>query len=265
MAVQKIPFDILQKLRQQIQSALTLPRAEMQPKPWSAYTDADELPEPESLGELSNLFNYGGTIEEVTHAPNNQGHWFISSTNPGDVLYKLPGLKLKPDYRLVSYLYRAAENGVGATWALPQPLSTTAELEKALIDSDRDHPPKPAGALDQVMLALEGDRSIISFVAASLLRRELQEFGALGNGCSWSRHRLIQTVPPQLRWQWRVEPPKSMAPKVLVYADGRAAIEFFTCRTVAPIALFQHLDQYSAEHYQANSLNRAIAIAQGRS
>ena len=112
------------------------------------------------------------------------------------------------------------------------------------------------------MEAVDGDRSAASFIIASLLQRELAEFGRLGKVMHWAHHRLIGATPTQAQWQWKVEIPKDLSPKVLLFADGRAAIEFFSCRVVPPIALFQHLDQYSGNHYKATILDRTIAIVQ---
>jgi len=42
---------------------------------------------------------------------------------------------------------------------------------------------------------------------------------------------------------------------------GQSVLEFFTCRTTAPIAIFQHVDQYAAGEYQAKGVDRAVAIA----
>jgi hypothetical protein len=263
MSVQKIPLESIQKIRQFIKNALTLPESENHPRSWSSYDEVDELPEPDSLGDLGELFNFGGPTQEATYAPNTKGQWFISSANPGAVLIKLSGLKLKPELRLVSYLYRNADDGVGITWAVPESLSTTAHLEKGLINSgDRTRPPQPEGALSDLMEAIEGDRSPVSFVVASILRRELKEFGALGKSSNWTHHRLINSLPTQVRWQWKIEEPKDFSPKVRVFPDGKAAIEFFTCRVAAPVAIFQHIDQYPIGQYKAASLERPIAVVQ---
>ncbi|GEM_PF-260574 len=262
MSVQKIQLEVLQKIRQHMQHGFALPESENHPRSRSSFDDRTEVPAPDSLSDLGDFFNFGG-VDESTHAPNTRGEWFISAANPGGVLLKLPGLKLKPDVRLVSYLHRQPDNGMGVIWAVPELLSTTARLEKALDASgDYAHPPHPEGALPNLMEAVEGDRSPASFMIASLLQRELGEFGRLGKACNWSHHRLIGTIPTQVRWQWKVETPKDLAPKVLLFADGRAAIEFFSCRVVPPVALFQHLDQYTDGHYKARVLDRAIAIGQ---
>lgn len=259
MSTQKVPLEALTKVRQYIKSALTLSDSEDQPK----VLAIEEPPVPGSLDQLGDLFHFGGTPEETLQIPNSRGQWFISAMNPGAVFLKLPGLTLKPDFRLVSYLYRLSEaDGKGIVWALPESLSTTAQLQKALTSSvGSDHPPKPEGAIANFMDAIAGDGSPMSYVIASLLRRELLEFGAFGKSTNWNHHRLMDTLPTQTQWQWRTEV-KDLSPKVAVFPNGKIAVEFFTCRLVAPVAIFQHVDQYEAGQYSAKSLDRAIAQLQ---
>lgn len=261
MPIQKIPLETLQKIRQHLQTALMLPGSEDAPRSSSSFDLDSEPPEPDSLGDLGSLFDFGSPAEFETHAPNLQGRWFISSTNPGAALLKLPGVKLRSGVRLVSYLHRTAEAGVGATWAVPESLSTTAQLEKVLNgDTNSQTPPQPEAAFTDVMDAIEGDRSPLSFMITSLFHRELREFGAAGKSCNWSHHRLIGAIPAQVKWQWRVKAPQDLSPKIMVYDDQRVAIEFFTCRVTAPVALFQHVDQYPATSYKPTSADRPIAI-----
>lgn len=260
MSTQRVPLEALQKIRQHLRSALAVPESENHP---NLYMHADEPPAPASLDELGSLFHFGGSLESAPQMPNNQGQWFISVINPGDALRKLPGIRLKPNFRLISYLYRQGKDGIGATWALPAQFSTTAYLEKALSTAGgRDAPPQPERALIDLMAAIEGDYSPMSFVIASIARRELLEVGNLGRSASWVHHRLIHTIPNPPHWQWHIETPKDFSPKVRVFPDRRVAIEFFTCRTVAPIAIFQHVDSYPSGQYCAKHLDRAIAIAQ---
>jgi hypothetical protein len=263
MSIQKIPLAAVQKVRQYIQDTLNLVDTEQQSQTWIRLDDTDELPEPESLDDLSGVFTFGGLSTEDIANPSSHGSWFVSTVNPAAPLLKLPGLRLRPGFRLVSYLYRADKDGVGLVFAIPEALGTTAQLEKALVGSGGiAQIPKPEGALPHFMQAIEGDRSSTSFVIASVLRRELQEFGTLGQRCSWSRHRLIETVPSQVRWQWRIEQPKNLSPKVKILPDGQAMVEFFTCRVSDGVAIYRHLDQYPTEHYQPNSLDKALAVAQ---
>lgn len=261
MPIQTVPLETLQKIRQYLKSTLVLPPGEDKPRSGS-LAENEEPPEPDSLSELGGLFNFGGAPELETHAPNANGKWFVSTSNPGSALLKLPGLRLQPRMRLVTYLYRLAQEGAGVTWAVPEALSTTAQLQTVLDKGLKGGTPQPVGALASVMEAIEGDRSPLSFMIASLLQRELQEFGASGKRQDWSHHRLINALPTQVSWQWHITPPKDLSPKVLIYPDQRAAIEFFSCRIVAPVAIFQHIDQYPATGYKLVQKSRPIASPQ---
>ena len=146
MSVQKIQLEALQKIRQHIQQGFALSESENRPRSRSSFDEATEIPEPDSLSDLGDLFHFGSSMDEPSHAPNRRGEWFISATNPGAVLMKLPGLKLKPNVRLVGYLQRQSDDGIGVIWAVPESLSTTAQLEKALTSSgDSTHPPNQVG------------------------------------------------------------------------------------------------------------------------
>ncbi|HEY9624272.1 MAG TPA: hypothetical protein V6C78_28205 [Crinalium sp.] len=261
MSIQKFPLTTIQKIRQYISSTLDI--ADSDPSALSAdYASEDEVPEPESLDDLSGLFTFGGTsdLDIMPSSPREQ--WVISTVNPGAALLKLPGLQLKSNYRLVSYLYRSDEGRVGVIWAVPVDLSTTAQLEKALKTSKTiSQIPKPDGALGNFMDAIEGDRSSASFLVASMLRRELQEFGATGKRRNWTHHRLIDAVPAKVNWKWRVEQTPDLSPKVKRSADDQAIVEYFTCRIVAPVAIYRHVDQYAPGQYRPNSIDQAVAIA----
>ncbi len=221
----------------------------------------DDLPEPDSLDALGDLFRFAGAPTTPTGSTSSTGRWFVSVVNPGTILLKLPGLDLKPGFRIVSYLYRHQDAGKGMTWAVPEASCSTAELEQALAGcKDQAQIPTPSGALEDFMDAIVGDRSIRSFGIASMFYRELKEFGALGSLQDWTHHRLMETVPTQVNWQWQGETPKNLSPKVRIFPDGRAAVEFFTCRVVAPVAIYRHIDLYLPDSYRANGMSQAIAI-----
>ncbi len=266
MSSQRIPIDALQKIRQYLKSALMVPSENVPVWP------TEEPPPPDSIDDLSRLFYIGSNPTVAPPTPNPQGRWFVSITNPGAALLKLPGLRVKTGFRLIGYLYRDGEKGSGVVWAVPEALSTIAQLEKALLSST--DPPKPEGALANFMNAIEGDQSRLSFVIASILRRELLEFGAIGTGKSWGHHRLIERVPVHVPMQWQAQPVKDFAPKVSV-DGGQITIQFFTVRSVSQgVVIFEHVDRYRAGDYQASeissyavvhSTNRAIAtIEQSR-
>lgn len=266
MTIQTVSIDALQKVRQYVNRSLMLPDVDsFSPHldPFDAFAD---IPEPDSLDALGGVFNMGGIFDlQADEGEQSRGGWSISMVNPGDVLYKLPSLNLKPGLRLVGFVFQGNPDGKGIVWAVPEDYCTTDYLEDALESAQGiDHPPHPLEALPDFMGAIEGDRSTHSFFIASILRRELLEFGAKGAVQQWTHHRFINAVPKAIQPYWGDDYPKNLKPKLNHLPDGRTAIEFFTCRVKPPIEVVRHIDQYSAGHYTAKSTQRVIIKLKAR-
>lgn len=261
MSIHKLSLTGLQKVRTHLQTTLVIPSLENQPSTVSLLDMEEEIPEPTSLDSLGDLFRAASDPGDVLSAPNLEGRWFLSAANPAIALRKVPGLQLKENFRLVTYLLRTPNLGQGCTWAVPEFASATAQLEEALLESDRNRLPRPAHSLDDVMMALTGDYSPASYLLASLFCREIEEFGMTGTHCHWLNHRLVAQLPPKVRWEWKVKMSEDLVPKVRSFEDGRMAVEFFTCHTKTPIALYRHLDQYPPHSYVPQRLDRPVAVA----
>jgi len=256
MTIKKYPLSSIQKVRKYLLRALVLPDVEQEERD----DPTEDIPEPESLDDLSGIFTFGGTPLAQNPPAMIQDEWFVSTVNPGACLIKLPGLQIKPEYRLVSYLFRADGNGMGVVWAVPEAFSTMTELERAMAGhATMAQVPKPEKAVDNFMAAIAGDRSHSSFLMASILRRELQEFGALGDRQTWSHHELIDDIPPG-NWNWRTAQPKDLWPKVKLLPNGQAAVEFFSYHRSQPKTLYRHLDQYAADSYLSKSQDNVLAV-----
>lgn len=257
MSIHRFPLASVQQVRQHIQSALLIDTEKQ------AWAEIDDVPEPKSLDDLSGLFTLGSLSAEEIAAPRQQSLWSVSRVNPGAALLKLPGIQLKPTWRLVSYLYEDGDSGAGIVYALPEELATTARLERGITASGTlKQPPKPEGALVDFMEAIDGNRSAVSYLVASLLCRELREFGATGHYRNWAHHRLIEAVPAKVKWQWQAEQPKDFNPKAKISPDGQAIVEFFTCRVSSGVGLYRHVDQYLPNQYKPKRIDKAIATVQ---
>ncbi len=262
MAIQRFSLAVIRQVRQFIQNSIKVD-ADKQTQTWAELEEVDDVPEPTSLDDLSSIFAFGGLSPEEITVPQSRPYWTVSTVNPGAVLLKLPGLHLNPHWRLVSYLYREGTSGAGLVLAVPANRATTAQLEEALSHSKGlKQPPQPNGALSDFMEAINGDRSAASFMVASLFCRELREFGAAGHYRNWTHHRLIDAIPSQVKWQWQAEQPKTLAPKVQLLPDGKAIVEFFTCRVSAGVAIYRHLDRYSVGHYKPKRIDKPLATVQ---
>lgn len=124
--------------------------------------------------------------------------WSLYDGDLTKVFKIFPTLRLKPGYKLIAYLFREGGNGNGKVWAIPQDVIPPAP--ELCTDFDTNYhlhflrPPKPGGALN-VAEVLEGDGSPKSYLSASLLLREIQEFGAMWHGIIWGAHTIIGSDP----------------------------------------------------------------------
>jgi len=100
----------------------------------------------------------------------------ISAEMINNSISRLP-LKLNENYCLHSLLFVSGGNGYGEMWAVPtnHSFSITSALRTQLDSDPKSTPKKPKKALANMMLAFEGDNSAYSYLAASMLFRELNE------------------------------------------------------------------------------------------
>lgn len=266
MTTHIIPLESLQKIQKFLRAALVLPEAENLPKPPATFEEMAAVPVPTSLADLGDLFRMGSSLEDGGSVPNDRGQWFLSIFDAATVIQRLPGLSLAPGYRFATYLYRLQDQGVGHTVSLPEPQASLTQLMAVLPGADKPESlPQPHGALPDWMATIVGDRSPMSYMLASMLKRELAELGRLGEAHTiWQRHRYVAAAPTQARWQWRSEAAPDLRPRIRVMEDERVTVEFFSCRVQPSIAIFQHLDQYEPDSYVPQSLDRPLAFAEQR-
>ena len=112
--------------------------------------------------------------------------WYKSEADPNYILDCFPALHLKKGYILRAYQFSDGRgNGSGFVWAMPQAAPFPDYKDCPRLESHFLKPPKPPGALESVMEAIEGDGSPMSYLCASIFAREVKEFGAVWHGCSW--------------------------------------------------------------------------------
>jgi hypothetical protein len=266
MTTHIIPLESLQKIQKFLRAALVLPEAENCPKPPVSLEEMATAPIPTSLADLGDLFRMGSSFEDGGSLPNDRGRWFLSIFDVAPVIQRLPGLSVAPGYRFATYLYRLPDQGIGHTVALPEQQASLAQLMAVLPGADKPEMlPQPVGALPDLMATIVGDRSPMTYLLASMLKRELAELGRVGEvHAIWQRHRYVAAAPTQARWQWRSGTAPDLRPRVRIMPDDRVTVEFFSCRVHPSIAIFQHLDQYEPDSYVPQSLDRPLAFAEQR-
>ncbi len=212
-------------------------------------------------------------------APDSEG-WSKSRYDPNRLVDLFKPLRLKKGFVLRAYLFREGGNGNGVVWAMPAEAEFPEPEDCPELEQHMFKAPKPWDALDDPMAVIEGDDSEWSYLAASLLRRELREFGALWHGVQWGVHTLLNDDPwkarpmddeadplqapstPLREWKWYQPRPAQWAPRVEMTPD-RVTVTFHTYCPLYKEAIYRHTDTYRRGQYRAKTEQVRIADAPG--
>lgn len=216
---------------------------------------------------------------QVQHAlrvgPRRREAWAKCRKNIGRAIAVFPNLRMKQGYVLRGYLFTAGGNGNGVVWALPAD-SPWPEPDACPKCDDAFESPRPDGVLPDYMDAIDGDGTPISYMSASLLARELAEFGALWHGCGWSVHRILGSNPltespaasystdrPSdiANWTWKSEVPTEWQPVVEIDHDS-VRVTFHTFTGLGEEAILRHVDVFTPGRYSFRQ-EEPVAIATG--
>lgn len=207
--------------------------------------------------------------EEVLAGPEG---WSLALRDPSDMLACFSRLRAALDRRLVAFQYREEHSGHSRVLALP----VGAEPGQLPTDSGSE-PVLGADALP-AMSAIAGDGSLEAFLQASLLSRELSEWGAFGHGCAWLDHHLIDDdvlrgdaasraldgarLPPlPSNWIWTQGKPDSVSPSVRETNQG-IVVECYSWSFTGGRALWRHRDRYQNENsYVSEARDELVAQA----
>ncbi len=189
--------------------------------------------------------------------------WSLSEADPMKIVEVFDSLHMKKGYTLWACQYREHGNGNAEVWAIPD-------------DGGRPSPNESVGPLwpamhyraaatDNCMEVIEGDGTPWSYLCASLLGRELAEFGALWHGCSWEGHAILGEDPFHAcspvhgemewadfdhpnDWTWRGDRPAEWLPTVSV-EGGTVIVNFYTYSGEGSQAIYRHADTYRIGSY----------------
>lgn len=176
--------------------------------------------------------------------------WSKSRIEPAKLLTVFPELKLRDAYVLRAYVFKEDANSNGFVWALPADAEFPAPEDCPRLESHFLKPPKPFDALDDFMEAIAGDDSPESYLHASLLRRELKEFGGGWHGVRWGVNTVLDDTPwnrppageeesqamyPESKpaeWKWIAPRPVDWKPEVRLEND-KAIVTFYSYTPLA--------------------------------
>jgi hypothetical protein len=211
--------------------------------------------------------------------------WSKCPIDPAKLLTVFPRLKIREGYVLRAYVFKENGNCSGFVWALPADAGFPEPDDCPRLESHVLKPPKPFDALDDVMEVIVGDDSVASYFQASLLRRELKEFGTGWHGVTWGMNMVFDEDPWKSRpdlpqdslarfptsdpaaWKWWGAKPISWVPEGQMEA-ARVIITFYSYTPLAADApgneiekerIYRHTDLYRRGKYRPLVIDRRIA------
>ena len=201
--------------------------------------------------------------------------WSVSPINVMEVLAVFTSLRIRNGYTLNMYQYRSGGGGNGFVYAVP----AEGEFpEPTRLDYRLSNPPKPPNCLDHYMEAIEGDGTPLSYLQASILKRELKELGAEWHGCHWveqyvldrdpwkdervSSHGLQSLIGPQEFWHFQGQRLTDWQPTVVQDAQA-VTVSMPIFGQVGSRTITRYIDSYRSGSYQFETEYEDIADGGG--
>lgn len=126
--------------------------------------------------------------------------------------------------------------------------------------------PKPSFALDDFMEVIEGDKTPLSYLQASIVYHELHEFGAIWHGVSWGQD-VILPLPDDSKhtyeWEMLEDEPDIVEPHFYYGVEGNPVIVFHTINDIGTVTMNRYEHVFSKEDYTVEVKRTCIATAGG--
>lgn len=218
--------------------------------------------------------------------------WEESKLDPMRVVEVFDPLRVKPGFKLISY-QRSGSLGIGGNgfvWAIPEYQGypglgqcVTVNPPKVGFLSPKEldqETPRPPEALDYAMDAIEGDGAPWSYLCASILARELAEFGAWWHGQDWTTHRILGGDPwsfpapkegkcfrdmprtDESEWHWLETKPAEWRPRVSEEGD-QVTVTFYSVTGHGWERIVLHQDGYMRGSYRLTGSGKEVARGHG--
>ncbi len=165
--------------------------------------------------------------------------WCRADFDAGALFDVFPNVRLRPGYRLLTYLYHSGGNGNGRVVAFSEESDAYRSIAAVPAGQPLESPPWVEDEILHPLQVSDGDGSALAYLSASLLMRELHEVGAEWHGIHWdvehvmaptlahlagkrrpSRHnQSLQDLVDELGWTQGKSDIESLAPEVR-FEDG---------------------------------------------
>jgi len=224
-----------------------------------------------SLAYINRLIRRAGNAARL--GEDGRDGWQTAKVDFERIVSIFDHLRIRTRYVLCAYTFREGDNGNGFVYAMPVDVPFPEPEECPTDSSHFLNPPVPAAALPNVMAAIDGDGTPESYIQASLLARELHEFGARWHGCDWSTQQMLASNPRThrvrtrpmgvlnpARWEWLENPEEDWRPRVNLAAAHE--VVFYTYSALGRETLTRHMDRYRVNTYEFEQHPTVIGLGE---
>lgn len=217
--------------------------------------------------------------------PSGLDGWFYRGKEPVKLLRLFSGLQMKEGHVLHGCRFLHGDNGSGLVRAVkesycrlsPDPMKVG---KLTLYPIALEEFAMAEGGLSNFMEAIEGDGSEWSYFSASILMRELEEYGAVWHGESWGTYSLLEadpwlnppaqdparmntTLSPKTNWTWVQDEPEDWLPQV-EFLRGQPRVTFYAYSALGGERIVKFVDTYRPGTYAFESVETKIASGSRR-
>ncbi len=195
--------------------------------------------------------------------------WSPMPWDPAQLLAAFPKLTIRDGLALRGYRHVGDQGARGVIWAVPAGARPQAPGECAFVNLQGREVPRPDGAFEDFMEAVQGDGSPESIISASFFAREARELGALRYGASWTFEEILFKDPTRAArgqaesWDFEMRRPRSWKP-LLAMEPGGAKVVFHTHRRLDREAVLRTVDVFAQKETLMFETNW-VELAYGRS
>ncbi|MBA2937036.1 hypothetical protein HZF08_01810 [Paenibacillus sp. CGMCC 1.16610] len=240
---------------------------------------------PTMINELINLYNQKFKIKKqrfsqyatkpnllIDHTPVEQWvesdfGWFISPSNPETIVSGFSHLHIKEGYKLRAYQYTHGANGNGIVWAIPEDTELPDPNECTQVNEHIISTPKPVFALDDFMQIIDGDKSPMSYLQASIIFHDLHEFGAVWHGTQWGQDVILPLNEDYSLgnhdWEMIEDIPEVIEPHFYYCDEGNPTVVFHTINDIGTVTMNRYVHTFSKSDYTLKFERFIIATAGG--
>jgi len=192
------------------------------------------------------------------------GGWHRTSADPESIVMGFSNLAIKKGYKLRAYQYYDSGNGNGLVWAIPANEELPNPIDCDNLQNHFLNAPKPSNALSDFMEAIDGDKTPLSYLQASMAYHELHEFGAVWHGVSWGRD-VILPFPNDstLNYEWEMNEnePDVIEPYFYYGSEGNPVIVFHTINDIGTVTMNRYIHVFNKDDYTLQAERTCIATA----